>query len=352
MKARFLLLLPVIGFSPTSAQSHRSFTLTSRVLAEMQPTEKDHSPQSRVLAAQRFLETLTEPQRQELTRTPEDPERRTWTNTPPSAKSGGLRLGDLNETQLLSAYDFLSTILSNEGFTKTRQLMLADDMLVQSEKRALRRGGFGAANFWVVLFGPPSTTEPWGVQVDGHHLALNLTFVGEHMTMSPSFIGTQPHRFFLGSEEILPMEEETRGAFEFMASLDAEQRQAATQGDQRGRIRAGAGKDGAKPDPRGLSCRELTPEQRQKLLKLVSLWIDDMPAPAFQSRRQEIEDQLEDTFFAWYGPHQAGGDASFHLNGPSLILEYAGQNLGGNPRDHLHSIYRDPENEYGLKWTK
>ena len=32
---------------------------------------------------------------------------------------------------------------------------------------------------------------------------------------------------------------------------------------------------------------------------------------------------------------------------PSLIIEYACQDLGGNPLDHLHTMYRDPTNEYG-----
>jgi hypothetical protein len=30
----------------------------------------------------------------------------------------------------------------------------------------------------------------------------------------------------------------------------------------------------------------------------------------------------------------------------------APQNLGGDPTQHLHTIYRDPANEYGRKWWK
>ena len=93
-------------------------------------------------------------------------------------------------------------------------------------------------------------------------------------------------------------------------------------------------------------------EQRALLVKLISLWIDDLPETSFQSRLDEIEAQLDETFFFWEGPYEAGSDASFHIIGPNVIIEYAGQNLGGDPLDHIHSIYRDPTNEYGAKWLQ
>ena len=61
---------------------------------------------------------------------------------------------------------------------------------------------------------------------------------------------------------------------------------------------------------------------------------------------------LVPTSFAWRGPYDPGSDASYHLYGPNLIIEFAGQDLGGDPAEHLHSIYRDPTNEYGAQWEK
>ena len=52
------------------------------------------------------------------------------------------------------------------------------------------------------------------------------------------------------------------------------------------------------------------------------------------------------------GPPKKKGDFSYRLQGPSLIIEYAGQDLGGDPHDHLHSMYRDPTNEYGARLGK
>ena len=198
----------------------------------------------------------------------------------------------------------------------------------------------------------PSETKPWGVQWDGHHVAVNLTIIGDKMTNSPSFIGTQPHVFNLGKEEITPMKNEIAFAYEFIKSLDEKQLKAAVVGDKRGRMQAGAGRDGVMPEARGLKCDSLTKEQHAILLKLVSVWVNDLPAKAAEARLKELDGHLKEAHFAWSGPYVPGSDASFHIVAPELIIEYNGQDLGGDPLDHVHSIYRNPKNEYGAKWLK
>jgi hypothetical protein len=65
-----------------------------------------------------------------------------------------------------------------------------------------------------------------------------------------------------------------------------------------------------------------------------------------KKRMQQIEAELPETKFSWNGNKQPGSDISYTIQGPSLIIEYACQDLGGNPLAHLHSMYRDPTNEY------
>ncbi|MEP4077068.1 DUF3500 domain-containing protein [Haloferula sp.] len=344
-----LTALALVG-AAHSADTHKAWTLASEVFAETKPAESDRSAKAMVAAAEAFVAKLTPEQRKQLLLPIDDPERREWTNTPPKADVGGLRLGDLNKEQLESACAFLSTVMSKSGYMKSRNIMLADDLLLKSKKQAEKRGGFGSANFWVAIFGAPSVSEPWGVQWDGHHVAVNLTMVGDKVTMSPSFIGTQPHRFKVGDEEIAPMGEETAMAYTFIDSLSDEQRKEAIRGAKRGRMVAGPGKDGAKPKLEGMSCKGLNPEQRAILMKLFSQWVNDLPEAAAAARLKEIEAQLDQTVFAWNGPHVVGSDMSYHFAGPGVIVEYSGQDLGGDPLDHLHSIYRDPSNEYGAKW--
>ena len=340
------------GIPSAFAKTHHAWTLASEVFATGKPAESDRSPKARVTAAEAFLATLS-PEEKKLVLLPlNDPERQKWTNVPTSANDGGLRLGDLTKPQLQKAVAFLSTVLSENGYLMARNIMMADDLLIKDEAQAKRRGGFGSANFWIGIFGTPSETEPWGVQWDGHHVAVNLTIVGEKMTISPAFIGTQPHKFMLGDEEIIPMKNEIAWAIDFMESLDKKQLAKAIITNKRGQMLAGAGKDGVMPEAKGLPCSELTPAQHALLLKLVGLWVDDLPAEPAKARMAELDAQLKEAHFAWYGPFTPGSDASYHLVGPEIIVEYTGQDLGGNPLDHIHSIYRNPTNEYGALWLK
>ena len=353
MKGSPSLLLAAITLigAAQSAETHKAWTLASEVFASAMPADTDHSPKAMVAAAEAFVAKLSPEQRKQVLLPIDDPERREWTNVPPSGDVGGLRLGDLNKEQLEGACAFLSTVMSKSGYMKSRNIMLADDLLLKSKKQAERRGGLGSANFWVAIFGTPSESAPWGVQWDGHHVAVNLTMVGEKITMSPSFIGTQPHRFLLGEEKIIPMGEESVFAYAFINGLTEKQKEEAIQGAKRGRMLAGPGKDGVKPKLQGMSCKSLSSEQRSMLMKLIELWVNDLPEAAAAARLKEIEAQIDQTVFTWNGPYDLGSDMSYHLSGPGVIIEYSGQDLGGDPLDHLHSIYRDPANEYGVKWT-
>ena len=64
---------------------------------------------------------------------------------------------------------------------------------------------------------------------------------------------------------------------------------------------------------------------------------------------KQLEGEIDKTSFAWHGPTQPGSDFSYRIQGPTLIVEYACQDLGGDPLNHLHSMYRDPTNEYGKR---
>ncbi len=43
------------------------------------------------------------------------------------------------------------------------------------------------------------------------------------------------------------------------------------------------------------------------------------------------------------------GTSYYRIQGPKLVIEYAPQPLGGDPSMHIHTIYRDPTNDYGRK---
>ena len=51
---------------------------------------------------------------------------------------------------------------------------------------------------------------------------------------------------------------------------------------------------------------------------------------------------------AWSGPTTNGSAAYFRIQGPTLVIEYAPQ----DSVEHIHTIYRDPTNDYGAKFSR
>ena len=65
-------------------------------------------------------------------------------------------------------------------------------------------------------------------------------------------------------------------------------------------------------------------------------------------RLAEIKADLDDTYFAWSGPTEPApgkqnGTAYYRVQGPHLVIEFAPQ----HEEDHVHTIYRDPTDDYG-----
>jgi len=71
-------------------------------------------------------------------------------------------------------------------------------------------------------------------------------------------------------------------------------------------------------------------------------------------RLAEISKELDDTWFAWSGPviGEAGTNitAYYRIQGPHLVIEYAPQR--DEPGNHVHTMYRDPTNDYGSALLK
>lgn len=324
-------------------------SLPSKVLSEYVPAKVDASAKNRAAAGKAFLASLDEKLKAQAALKMDSDERQKWTNVPPRGPQGGVRFGDLNEAQMKKAMKLLSAVLSEQGYAKVRNIPLADDRLLRNGKR---RPGFGAEDFWLAIFGTPSETEPWAIQVDGHHLALNLTMNGEKMSLSPSFIGTQPRMFLLGDKKVEVIQPKADLGHELAMSLTDEQKKKAVISKKRGRIQTAAGKDGIIPKLDGISCALLDAKQKKILIELMRAYVADLPEPAKTARMKELEKEIPNMHYSWKGPAPKGSDMSYKLQGPSVIIEYACQSLGGDPLNHVHSMYRNPKNEYGVGIVK
>jgi hypothetical protein len=65
------------------------------------------------------------------------------------------------------------------------------------------------------------------LQFGGHHLALNITMVGERGTLTPSLTGAQPGTYTANGKTVRPLGQENDKGFALLNALDDAQRKQA-----------------------------------------------------------------------------------------------------------------------------
>jgi len=305
-------------------------------------------------AANTFLSTLDPKQRGSILFAFDDEAQRArWSNLPTAmARRAGLSMGELNAAQRSAALALVSSALSRRGFDKVQEIMEGDEVLKASEGN---NPLFGKDLYYISILGTPSETAPWMLQFGGHHLALNITIAGEHGVLTPSLIGAQPALYTANGKTVRPLGQESDKAFALLNALDEAQRKQAILTYRVADLVLGPGQDGKTIQPEGLKASAMNDQQRAVLVDLISEWSGIVHESAAAARMAEIKAGLGETWFAWSGPTtvSAGhnGTAYYRVQGPNLVVEYAPQRLGGDPSMHIHTMYRDPTNDYGRKLT-
>jgi hypothetical protein len=345
----------------------------------VEPAKESDTTGKTVAAAKAFLATLDTAGRAKVSLAFDGEQKTRWSNFPVGmVPRNGVRLGDLSAAQRDAAMKLLSTALSKQGLQKVKEIMEGDEVLKTSESggggptggppsggpptgppggRSGRMGGpnFGRDNYYLALLGAPSLTEPWMIQFGGHHLAINLTIVGKSNVMTPSLPAAQPAIYKLNGETVRPLGRENDKSFALINSLDAAQAEQAILNYQVSDLVLGPGEDGKTIQPEGVKASALQPAQQQMLLDLAHEWVGILNDEAAAVKMNEIKANLPETWFAWSGPTTQGSAAYFRIQGPTLLIEYSPQRSrgsGGIDVNHIHTIYRDPTNDYGERLVK
>jgi Protein of unknown function (DUF3500) len=336
--------------SPAPAQSPSSSAVTARVVA----------------AANDFLATLSATERARGVFGFTSNQRTGWSNLPSGVfQRNGLRLGDLTAPQRQAALALVAAALSREGYRKVTDIMNGDEVLKNAgggrtggrpggagPVGAGGRGGgvrFGLDEYYLALLGPPSAITPWMIQFGGHHLAINVTVVGPNNVMTPSLPAAQPAKYTLNGQTIRPLGQENDKGFALMNALNAAQQKQAILNYEVTDLVLGPGADGKVIQPEGILASALNARQQALLLDIVHEWVGILNDEAAAGKMAEIKANLPRTYFAWSGSTKNGGLAYYRIQGPTLVIEYAPQQ---GDLDHIHTIYRDPTNDYGAKLVR
>ncbi|WP_018680748.1 DUF3500 domain-containing protein [Actinokineospora enzanensis] len=271
-----------------------------------------------------------------------------WSNLPDQLfKRAGLRMDTLSTAQKTLVKKVLESALSSSGYAQVTQISAADGVLAAAGGMNL---DFGADHYWIRVLGTPAATGKWTIQYGGHHLALNITLSGKDMTLAPTLWGAQPASYTAGGTPSEPLCGETVQAFALIDALDATQQKAAILTTPVKEIVLGAGQDGKTLAQEGVKASTFTSAQKQKLLDLIDEWITPLNGGAAAAKLAEAQRNLDDTTFAWYGATTIGQPVYYRVQGPTFTIEFAhqqGQGANAGGITHIHSIYREPENDYG-----
>lgn len=307
-------------------------------------------------AARAFLDSLGPIQRLTTVRTFSKSAATRWSNLPLSlAPRVGIRLADLNAAQTGAANALLKTALSSCGIELLDNIRAADAALKPLDNRGV---GWDPANYFVAFIGEPSTDKPWSLKVDGHHIALNITFNATHVSATPLFDGVDPVEFKIGDRAYEPLAPQA-GAMRSLATALAGISAAKLEGQFRD-VTRGSTPDGDTDFPitypqgasgRGVTYSALPPAQQALVRAAMARWVE-LPNGAISKPLMadySTADALAQTYVGVAGAPDLSKPGSYvRIDGPRVWIEFIVQPAVGDPAGiHYHTIWRDKLADYG-----
>jgi len=309
-------------------------------------------------AAEAFIATLTPAQAIRTVFAIDDSEWRRWSNVDNGIYvRQGVSLREMTEAQRQAGMSLVRTSLSAKGLKLTEDIMKTDQTLREINNDVDR---YDEQLYFFTMMGQPSATEPWGWQLEGHHLVINYFVLRDQVVMTPLFVGGEPVLTTTGKyagNTILQVEQE-RG-LAFMRALDAGQQRKATLSPEKTRddMQAGMNLDNLVLPYQGLEAGGLSAPLKVRLRELIALYVDNMREDQARVRMQDVEAHLDETRFAWNGGTTDADPFYYRIHSPVILIEFDHQrpvgttsiNTPGKPtKQHIHVIVRTPNgNDYG-----
>jgi hypothetical protein len=215
--------------------------------------------------------------------------------------------------------------------------------------------------YFITIMGQPSSTQPWGWQLDGHHAIINYFVLGDQVVMTPHFAGSEPVIATSGKYRgIAILQDEQNHGLEFVRGLsDAQRKKAILNFSKSGNNNlTEAFKDNVVLDLAGVQASELSTQQHRQMLNLVNLYVGNIDDGHAKVKMDDVKRHLDDTYFAWIGGTEPNSVFYYRIHSPVILIEFDHQrpaNLRGMTSDpqrptrqHIHTVVRTPNgNDYG-----
>lgn len=347
-------------------QPFRGITTDGRVMSGLRELRDDgFAPGPLKQAVTALLDLLSPDQRGKVLHAVDAPHWRRWTNAFATWSPHGLLLSEADQSVRDAVVDVLRTSLSDAGVQATRDCMRLNETLAELVED---NENLGEWTYRFAVYGTPSSSEPWGWQLHGHHVDLHFLAVGRQACLSPVFLGAEPCVADGGVHAgVRAFDDERRRGLDVVQGLSGGQLDRAVLfGSMRtadlppqhnhpteGRHRGGAGQDNLVLPYEGLPASAMSAPQRDSLLRLAQVYVDRWPAGTAAGKMREIDRHLDETHFAWIGATHDDAVFYYRVHSPVILIEFdhhAGIFLDNPDPEpfHVHTIVRTPNGgDYG-----
>jgi hypothetical protein len=318
-------------------------------------TQSYHVPLDTIRnASVEFLDSLSPEQREQAVFSMDDKERRAWSNLPATMfKREGISFKEMSPAQRRHAHKMLQSTLSSQGYLKSSGIMHLDEILKGLvELPPGEPTMFGHDLYWISIFGNPAEDLAWGWQLDGHHLALNISVVGDEVAVRPAFMGSDPATIhdgtFAGWNVLVAEDEKGKRLFE---SLNEKQRdKTVVAGKAPLDVITGPAHGNRLGDPSGLRASDFDSAQQRLFMDLLSEYVHNYQHNIAHVQMDRIlKSGLDKIYFTWAGTRK-NEPYYYRIHGPTVIIEFNNQYPPGQssgPINHVHTVFREPGNDYG-----
>lgn len=258
----------------------------------------------------------------------------------------------MSETTKSAISDLLEVTISPEGFEKIKSALApapssSDDMDFDDMFHE------PTSTYKFCLFGEPSMDAPWGFNLYGRNICLNVFTLSGELIIGPFSVNVEARDVDQGSQLLRRGE---LAGLKLMQSLSPQQQSTASlqytvddlDGSSFIRTVGGPHQDNVTIPYRGICASKLSGEQTQLLLEVVRSFNEMLPKTALDSLMTRVEEHLDETFFAWSGLVADDSPYYFRVHSPVVLDELDHQEVESLTQYRVIATQRLPNRgDYG-----
>jgi hypothetical protein len=253
-------------------------------------------------------------------------------------------MGDLSRDSYTSVLQLLDMTLSDHAFAQVTAIM---SMEAGISRASGWRKDQGRDDYYFVVHGDPTRDGLWHWRFEGHHISITASIAGTRVYLTPIFLGACPDiTRYAGTTIMRPLAAEGELARAALSDMGRDCRHECHLSSTAPKeIQYGSAGAMRVPHPR-VPSPDFPASSRGILRELAACYLDRTTPEFAEAKVAAINN--DDIHFSWAGGLESGDEFHYRLQvGTWLIAEYGNNKHGERTANHVHSVLRLPEEDFG-----